>query len=57
MKFEPGQNRIVSRQGLSSTTYIKDTPRVQIVPEPEQPKEEVKKEISTPKPRTTKKKK
>ena len=32
MKFQPGQNQIVVRQGLSSTTYIKDSVSVQITP-------------------------
>jgi hypothetical protein len=34
MKFNPGQNTIVVRQGLSSTTYIKDDVQTQRVPEP-----------------------
>jgi len=33
MKFNPGQNKIVVRQGLGSTTYIKDTTQVQRIPE------------------------
>ncbi len=33
MKFNPGQNTIVVRQGLSSTTYIKDEVQPQRVPQ------------------------
>jgi len=39
MKFQPGQNQIVVRQGLKSTTYVKDSFSVQVTPQP--PVEEV----------------
>lgn len=54
-KFGPGQSSVTHRQGLNSTTYIKDTPTVQRTPKAieEKPVETPKK---TTKKKTTKKK-
>jgi len=35
-KFNPGQSTITHRQGLSSTTYIKDTVTPQVSPKKEE---------------------
>jgi len=53
-KFGPGQSSITHRQGLSSTTYIKDTPTVQRTPKPVEEKP-VKTSKKTVKKKTTKK--
>lgn len=62
-KFGPGQSSVTHRQGLNSTTYIKDTPTVQRTPKPaeekpkkveEKPKAEEVKPVETPK-KTTRK--
>ena len=49
-KFGPGQSSITHRQGLNSTTYIKDTPTVQRTP-----KAVEEKPVEVPKKTTTKK--
>jgi len=43
-KFAPGQSSITFRQGLSSTTYIRDVPTRQVVKQDivEETKEEIK---------------
>jgi len=60
MKFNPGQNKIVVRQGLGSTTYIKDTTQVQRLPEESIVDPQITDAVTTPEPEpkttTTKKK-